>query len=101
MDSRIIETIREDLKTDASAQAILAHIDSSRATCSQSPQPGTDYRQFKCHDELLFLKKLLYDPNGSCHLRVVQNFHATYIVGHFGSTKTLNLIQRSFWWPHM
>ena len=101
MDSRIIETIREDLKTDAFAQAMLAHTDSSRATCSQSQQLGTDYRQFKCHDRLLFFKKLLYVPNCSCHLRGVQNWHDTYIAGHFGSTKTLNLVQRSFWWPHM
>ena len=58
LDSCIIETICEDLKIDAFTQAILAQIDSSRATCSQSQQPGTDYRQFKCHDGLLFFKKL-------------------------------------------
>ena len=82
----IIRT-REDLKTDAFAQAILAQIDPSRASCSQSQQPGTDYRQFKCHDGLLFFKKLLYVPNGSYRLRVVQNCHDTYTVGHFGSTR--------------
>ena len=43
----------------------------------------------------------MYVPNGWCHLRVVQNCHDTYIVGHFGSTKTLDLVQQSFWWPHM
>ena len=63
MDSRIIDTIREDLKTDAFAQAILAQIDPSRASCSQSQPPGTDYRQFKYHDGLLFLNELLYLPN--------------------------------------
>ena len=47
MDSDVINTIREDLKTDAFAQAILAQIDPSRASCSQSQPPGTDYRQFK------------------------------------------------------
>ena len=35
LDSRIIETIREDLKTDVFAQGILVQIDSSRAPCSQ------------------------------------------------------------------
>ena len=58
LDSRIIETIREDLKINPFVQAILAQIDSSHATSSQSQQPGTDYRQFKCHDGLLFFKKL-------------------------------------------
>ena len=93
LDSHVINTIREDLKTDAFAQAILSQIDPSRASCSQSQQPGMDYRQFKCHDGLLFFKKLLYVPNGSCRLQVVQNYHDTYTTGHFGSTKTLDLVQ--------
>ena len=101
LDSHIIDTICEDLKTDAFAQAILVQVDPSRASCSQSQQPGTDYRQFECHDGLLFFNKLLYVPNGSCRLQVVQNCHDTYTTGHFGSTKTLALVQRSFWWPHM
>ena len=86
LDSHVIDTIRKDLKTNASAQAILAQIDPSRASCSQSQQPGTDYRQFECNDGLLFFKKLLYVPNGSCRIRVVQNYHDTYTTGHFGSS---------------
>ena len=93
LDSRIIDTIREDLKTNVFAQAILDQIDPSRASCSRSQQPGTDYRQFNCHDGLLFFKKLLYVPNGSCRLRIVQNCHDTYTSKHFGSTKTLDLVQ--------
>ena len=79
LDSHIIDIIREDLKTDVFAQAILVQIDPSRASCSQSQPSGTDYRQFKYQDGLLFFKELLYIPNGSCHLRVVQNCHDTYI----------------------
>ena len=71
LDSHIIDTIHEDLKTDAFTQAILDQIDSSWASCSRSQQLGTNYRQFKFHDGLLFFKKLLYVPNGSCHLQVV------------------------------
>ena len=92
LDAHVINTIREDLKTDAFAQAIVAKINPSRASWSQSQQPGTDYRQFECHDGLLFFKKLLYVPDGSCHLRVVQNYHVTYTATHFGSTKTLDLV---------
>ena len=92
LDSHVINTIREDLKTDAFAQAILSQIDPSRASCSQS-QPCTDYRQFKCHDGLLFFKKLLYVPNVSFCLQEVQICHDTYTDGNFGSTKTLELVQ--------
>ena len=66
LDSRIIDTIGEDLKKDAFVQAIPNQIDSSRASCSRSQQPGIDYQQFECHNGLLFFKKLLYVPNGSC-----------------------------------
>ena len=89
------------MKTNVFAQAILDQIDLSQASCSQSQQPGTDYRQFNYHDGLLFFKKLLYVLNGFCRLRIVQNCHDIYTTGHFGSTKTLDLVQRSFWWPHM
>ena len=83
MDSHVIDTIRKDLKTDDFAQAILVQIDPSRASCSQSQSLGTDYRQFKYHDGLLFFKELLYVPNGFCRLRVVQNFHDTNTAGAF------------------
>ena len=52
--SHIIDTLREASKTDAFAHAILAQIDPSRASCSQSQPPDTNYRQFKYHDGLLF-----------------------------------------------
>ena len=82
----MIDTIREDLKIDGFAQAILDQIDPSRASCSRSQQPSTNYRQFNCHDGLLFFKKLLYVPNGYCCLRIVQNGHDTYTTKDFGST---------------
>ena len=77
LDSRIINTIREDLKKIFS-QAILDQIDPSKTSCSPSQQPGTDYRQFECHDDLLLFKKHLYAPNGPCRHRIVQNCHDTY-----------------------
>ena len=91
MDSSIIDTICQDLKTNVFAQDIVDHIDPTRASCSRSHQPSTDYRQFKWHDELLFFKNLLNVPNGSPLLRAVQNCHDTYTFGHFGSTKMLDL----------
>ena len=38
----------------------------------------------------------MYVPNGSYRLRIVQNCHDTYTARYFGSTKTLDLGQRSF-----
>jgi hypothetical protein len=93
MDSRIIDGIRANLKTDSFAQDILVHIDTSRASYFQSQQPDIDYRQFKYHDGLLLFKKLVYVPDCPYRLQIVQNCHDTYTAGHFGSTKTLDLVQ--------
>ena len=79
----------------------LDHIDLTRASCSQSQHSCTDYKPFKWHDRLLFLKHLLYVPNGSSHLQVIQHYHDTYTVGHFGIKKTLDLVAQSFWWSHL
>ena len=68
LDSSIIDTMREDLKTYVFAQAILDQINPSRASCSRSPQSSTDYRQFKWHDGLLFFKDIVYVPDGSSRL---------------------------------
>ena len=62
---------------------------------------GTDYNKFKWHDGLLFFKNLLYVPKGSSRCRVIQNYHDTYMAGHFSSNKTLDLVTQSFWWPHL
>jgi hypothetical protein len=44
MDSHILDTIREDLKTNSFAQAILTQIDPLQASSSQLQQPGIDSR---------------------------------------------------------
>ena len=42
LDYHLIDTIREDLKTDVFTQYILDQIDSSQASCSQSQQLGME-----------------------------------------------------------
>ena len=43
LDFGLIDVMREGLKTNVFAQAILDQIDSSRVSCSQSQQLGMDY----------------------------------------------------------
>ena len=49
------------------------------------------------HDTLLYKGKI-YVPE-KCRSEVVESCHDTPVVGHPGQWRTLELVQRSFWWP--
>jgi len=51
------------------------------------------------HDTLLYKGKI-YVPE-SCRYEVVESCHDTPVAGHPGQWRTLELVQRSFWWPRM
>ena len=51
------------------------------------------------HDTLLYKGKI-YVPK-SCRAEVVMSCHNTPVTGHPGQWRTLELVQRSFWWPGM
>ena len=93
-DSRLLDSIREQIATDAFAQEVLSHIIPHRASSSQSKNPRLDYTQFNWHDGLLFRQTLLYVPDGPSRLKVVQQCHDTPMAGHFGIHKTFELISR-------
>ena len=88
LDSSIIDTIHHNLKTNVFAQETLDHIVPSHICCSQSQHSYTDFTQFKWHDGLLFFKNLLYVPNGSYRLQVIQICHDTYTLGILVSIKS-------------
>ena len=101
LDSNILNSIRQDIHTDPFAQEVLDHIDPSRASCSKAQHPRVDYSQFTWQNDTLFYKGLIYVPDGSSRLKVLQHCHDTYMAGHFGIQKTLELVRRAFWWPKL
>ena len=38
---------------------------------------------------------------GPSYLRVLQYCHDSPLAGHFGTQKTLELVTRKYWWPHL
>ena len=101
VDSNILNCIRQDLQVDLFAQEVLDHIDPNRASCSKAQHPHVDYNPFTWQNDLLFYKGLLYVPDRSSHLKVLRHFHETYLAGHFGIQKTIELVSRAFWWPKL
>ena len=100
-DSMLISTIRTDLEADEFAQDVLNHIIPDRASCSRSVNSRNDYNQFSWHDNLLFRNNLLYVPDGRSRLLILQHCHDMPMAGHFGVHKTLELVSRNYWWPHL
>ena len=83
--------------------SLAATILASRAYASCSTLEGSSqhYQEFKWQDGLLFYKNLLYVPDGSPRLQVLEHCHDAPMAGHFGIAKTMELVKRSFWWPHL
>ena len=53
-------------------------------------------------DGLLCFRGKIYVPNDpSLRRRIVSHYHDTRVAGHPGHWKTLELVSRNYWWPHM
>lgn len=52
-------------------------------------------------DGILYLNNLLVLPNAELQLQAMIDSHSTAPAGHFGVNKTLELLQRNFFWPGM
>ena len=54
------------------------------------------------HEGILhFDGKLYVPPEGGAHAEVLWSNHDSPLAGHFGYARTLELIQRKYYWPHM
>lgn len=88
--------ILEGLKVDISAQEQITKL-------SSSDEPS---RWSLSESGMLMLDDRIYVPDftperGNLRLRVLQDKHDHPTAGHFGQTKTLELIRREYSWPNM
>jgi hypothetical protein len=58
-------------------------------------------KQYTFEDDLLLYENLVVVPTANLQLEVMLDSHSTLATGHFGVNKTLELIQRNFYWPGM
>mgnify|MGYP000506443352 CR=1 FL=1 len=88
-DDSLVNKITKATISDSRANEIMVPLN--------SPSPDAeslDLNQFTTRDELLHRNHLLYVPDGLCH-----TCHGDPLAGHFGVTKTMELLSRGFWWP--
>ena len=82
--------------TDRFAQEIKA--------CFEDPTHRSqrdDLEKFSFRDGVLLRNNLVYVLEGPCRVRILTECHDGSLAGHFGVTKTLELISRTYWWPQM
>ncbi|XP_071901038.1 uncharacterized protein [Coffea arabica] len=61
----------------------------------------SDFEKFFVHDGFLFYLTKLCIPRGSIRNLLIQESHSGGLMGHFGVTKTLAVLQEHFHWPRM
>ncbi|XP_071939930.1 uncharacterized protein [Coffea arabica] len=61
----------------------------------------SDFEKFFVHDGFLFYLTKLCIPRGSIRDLLIQESHSGGLMGHFGVTKTLAVLQEHFHWPRM
>jgi len=66
------------------------------SACEKSAE-GKFYR----HEGFLFRENKLCVPNCSIRDLLVRESHGGGLMGHFGVVKTLAMLQKHFYWPHM
>jgi hypothetical protein len=87
------EQLREQLPLDEEATEIIADL-------SDNPTAHSNWRLDK--EGLLRYKDMYYVPSGNdLRLKVVQDRHDLPAAGHPGRRRTVQHVQRDYWWPRM
>ena len=63
-------------------------------------EKSTNGKYFR-HDGFLYRENKLCMPNYSVRELLVKESHGGGLMGHFGVTKTLAVLQEHFYWPHV
>jgi hypothetical protein len=61
----------------------------------------SQFADYTIQNDLLFREGQLCIPKGSMRENVIQEKHNGSLSGHFGLNKTLELVQRFYYWPRM
>ena len=65
-----------------------------------APPPRTELRDWRITDGVLYFRNHAYIPPNSCR-SLLELHHDHPTAGHPGRFKTLELLQRDYWWPSM
>ena len=92
LDCRIfgLESIKGQYELDAAFKDVILNCKEGRA-----------WNKYVLNDGYLFRANRLCIPVGSVRLLLLQEAHGGGLMGHFGATKTLDVLANHFFWPQM
>ena len=92
LDCRIfgLESIKGQYELDAAFKDVILN-------CKE----GHAWNKYVLNDGYLFRANRLCIPVGSVRLLLLQEAHGGGLMGHFGATKTLDVLANHFFWPQM
>ena len=91
--TKLLADIRTSLENDPVVQQILADLRTNRNDVSDI---------WKLDKGLLYSRGLVYVPDHEdLKVRILQQAHDAIEIGHPGQAKTLEVVQREFFWPRM
>ena len=85
-----LESIKGQYELDAAFKDVILNCKEGRA-----------WNKYVLNDGYLFRANCLCIPVGSVHLLLLQEAHGGGLMGHFGATKTLDVLANHFFWPQM
>lgn len=98
----VIYEVYEENKT--AREMVICLKDSSRRIWSKPLKRilMKDMSEFKLNNGLIYFRNRLFAPDHKeLRLLIVQRTHSSGPAGHPGRVKTLDLLQRTYWWPQM
>jgi transposase InsO family protein len=95
-DTTLTDQIREALLKDPFAHNIQEGLLSPHTRDNHHK-----YFSFNEETKLLYRNGLLYVPDLPSRLKILHSCHDAAPAGHFGITKTKDLITRHYWWPRL
>ena len=96
-DDSLCDDIRKELPNDSLYKKVSNYLLNKKGPC-----PCRDINKFFINnkEDYLWYRDLMYVPE-SLRLRTMELHHDSLSAGHFGVSKTVDLIKRAFYWPSM
>ena len=99
INSELQNRIRAALNDDEFLAEHLQYI--QNPALDRPPEVDRTLKNYRMADGLVLFRNLIYIPNNSIKLSIMQSHHDSPTSGHFGQAKTFELISREFYWPQM
>ena len=109
LENSLLQEIKEAQITDLYAQIVRSRLESNMDTSedfamstSSLTHSSSPYANFSVENGWLKRKGKIYVPCArELRIKVLQENHDSPCAGHPGQDKTVQLVRRTFWWPHV